>query len=214
MEYMGSYLPHIQPFFAKFFITIVEHNQEIIDFLKQINKSKEAQIQEAKKNAKDFEMIKHNINKKYFGLFDNYLHNSKNKYFNEPEIAEIITNRLKKFDGIYYDLMAYCIMPNHVHFLIDMDIQKHFFEPDEEVTPDKYFSLQKIMQLIKGGSAREINQVLNKKGTVWLKDYWDHFIRTDKEEENVVNYIKMNPVKAELINDCEEWEFTFVRNCD
>jgi REP element-mobilizing transposase RayT len=187
MEYYGTFLPHIQPFFAKFFVTIVLYDEIIIDYYKQITLKKNQEIEKIKGRTEIDFLRKVNINKKYFKLFDDFLPNSTKKYLIEPEIAQIVINRLKKFDGIYYDLLSFCIMPNHVHFLIDTDIQKHFFAENEEVTLEKYFTIQKIMQAIKGGSSREINIARKTKGTVWLKDYWDHYIRTDIEEDGVID---------------------------
>ena len=36
----------------------------------------------------------------------------------EPEVAEMISNTLKHFEGERYELLTWCVMPNHVHALI------------------------------------------------------------------------------------------------
>ncbi|MBN2890723.1 MAG: hypothetical protein JXL97_02550 [Bacteroidales bacterium] len=43
-------------------------------------------------------------------------------------------------------------MPNHVHILIDTEIQKNYLKEDD-ILDTKYVNLGKIMQLIKGASS-------------------------------------------------------------
>ncbi|MBN2890483.1 MAG: hypothetical protein JXL97_01320 [Bacteroidales bacterium] len=45
---------------------------------------------------------------------------------------------------------------------------------------------------------------------MWLRDYWDHYIRNQEEMSRVVDYIKMNPVKAGLVSDWEKWKNLYV----
>jgi len=72
-------------------------------------------------------------------------------------------------------------MPNHVHIL---------FKEKRE--------LSACMRILKGGSSYKINRLLNKKGNFWTKEYYDKFIRDEKHFEIVYNYIKNNPIKANL----------------
>ncbi len=75
-----------------------------------------------------------------------------------------------------YELIAFSIMPNHVHLLI------------KPLMP-----LDKIMQFIKGVSARYINQQLKYSGKFWAKDYYDKFVRDQEHFLRVYAYIKNNP---------------------
>jgi REP element-mobilizing transposase RayT len=103
-------------------------------------------------------------------------------------------------------------MPNHVHFLANFERQlldKNKFQLNHEEL--NYKQLSKIMQYIKGGSAREINLHLNNTGnSVWAKDSYDHFIRNDKEFKNVINYILKNPVKAGFVESTDDWKYSYV----
>ena len=40
---------------------------------------------------------------------------------------------------------------------------------------------------------------------VWQREYWDRFIRNDRHFEAAKNYIVMNPVKAGLVLQPENW---------
>ena len=204
MEYQGTFLPHIQPKYAQYFITFTLSNSTILKYFHEIKYKRELKLKNYKNNNSEKTTIyRTNINKKYFDMFDNFLNtfDSKENYLSDTKCSDIIVNKLKEYHSKYYNLLAYCIMPNHVHILIDTAIQTE---------NDNFVPIGKIMKLIKGGTSREINIILKRKGTLWLRDYYDHYIRTQKEFTNIVNYIKLNPVKSGLVNDWEKWKYTFV----
>lgn len=78
---------------------------------------------------------------------------------------------------------AWVIMPNHVHVLMTL----------REKT-----SLSALLQSWKGGSSNAINRLLNRRGTLWQKDYFDRLIRDGDHFANCVRYIRANPTKARL----------------
>lgn len=78
---------------------------------------------------------------------------------------------------VLYELIAFCIMPNHVHLLIKPLID-----------------LDKLMQKLKGGSAKLINENMGAKGRFWGSDYYDKLIRDEKHFSVVYRYIKNNPL--------------------
>lgn len=115
-------------------------------------------------------------------------------------------------DRQYYDLHAYCIMPNHVHILIDTKQQLEQINNDFIADiPEGYVQLDKIMQLIKGSIARYANLALGRTGKFWQRDSYDHYIRNEKEWQNILAYILNNPVKAGLVKDWENWPYTFYK---
>ncbi|WP_428356115.1 transposase [Methyloprofundus sp.] len=79
---------------------------------------------------------------------------------------------------LWYDLVAFAIMPNHVHLLLK-----------------PYDSLPVLMQKMKGGSAKMINEMMGRSGVFWAKDYYDKAIRDERHFTVVYRYIKHNPVK-------------------
>ena len=77
-------------------------------------------------------------------------------------------------------LFAAVVMPDHVHLL---------FRP--------WVCLPEIMDGIRAASAHSINQLLNRKGKVWERDFFDRLPR-DGEFPRYLDYICTNPVKAGL----------------
>jgi len=54
------------------------------------------------------------------------------------------------------------------------------------------------MQGLKGYSARQANKILERNGKFWHDESFDHWIRNQEEQEEICDYIDMNPVEAGL----------------
>ncbi len=91
-----------------------------------------------------------------------------------------------------YELLAYVVMPNHVHVLI---------EPRT--------SLEQITHGIKGVSARDANRIMNRAGQkFWQAESFDHWVREPAEGEKICRYIENNPVKAGYVGRAEDWRWS------
>lgn len=115
-----------------------------------------------------------------------------------PKLAEQMHHSLQFFDGQRYRLLAWCIMPNHVHVII------------ETLTP-----IARIVQSWKSVTARwalahneELKLGIPDTKHLWMRDYWDRYIRNDTHFENTVIYIHQNPVKADLCERAEDWPWS------
>jgi putative transposase len=102
-------------------------------------------------------------------------------------------------DAKLYNLYCYTIMPNHIHLLLK-----------PVVIDGMVVSLAKIVKDIKGISARIINQVLEQKGSLWAREYYDYWVRNEEEFNNLVNYIRHNPVQAGFVIEAKDWQWTWI----
>jgi len=115
---------------------------------------------------------------------------------NEERFAVLVQNALLYFDARRYSILAWVIMPNHVHVLVEII--------------DRW-PLGRILHSWKSYTAHEINKALGKTGPVWQKEYFDRFIRDERHFNAVIDYIHWNPVKAGLVKEPDEWEFSSSR---
>jgi len=116
----------------------------------------------------------------------------------EPHIARMVQSSLLIFDGRRYRLLAWVVMPNHVHVL---------FEPIDAWT------VAKIVASWKKFTAREICDQLRGHGEdvispVWYREYWDRYIRDETHLRKAIEYIHLNPVKAHLVSKPEDWRWS------
>lgn len=83
-------------------------------------------------------------------------------------------------------------MPNHVHLIL---------EPDEP--------LPAINRWLKTSTAIHANRLLRKTGgPFWQREYFDHWIRTEKELLASIRYVETNPVTAGLVARPESWPWS------
>jgi REP element-mobilizing transposase RayT len=114
-----------------------------------------------------------------------------------PEFAAIVGDSLQHFDAMRYRLIAWVVMPNHVHVLIEQL---------------EGFRLGDIVRSWKSFTAKEINRRRNASGRVWAPDYFHRFIRDAAHFGNAVRYIEENPVNAGLAAQPEDWPFSSAAN--
>jgi len=87
-------------------------------------------------------------------------------------------------------LHAYVIMPDHLHLLI---------VPKE--------SLEKAIQLIKGGFSFRARKEFEWKSDIWQPGFSDHRIREEEDWKNHLGYIRRNPIEARLVEASETYPF-------
>lgn len=114
-------------------------------------------------------------------------------HLNDDRIARVVVDALQELDGVRYRLLAFTIMPNHVHVLFHVSA----------------VPMKKIVQGWKGRTSRAANQMLGKTGhPFWQHDYWDTYMRDPAHEAQTTRYIRNNPVKASLVSDWRRWPWT------
>jgi REP element-mobilizing transposase RayT len=63
---------------------------------------------------------------------------------------------------------------------------------------------------LKGYTARKANEILGRSGTFWEAESYDHQVRDQGEYLRIIKYVIENPVKACLVRNWRDWEWTWV----
>jgi REP-associated tyrosine transposase len=114
-------------------------------------------------------------------------------WLRDKRIAALVEEALLHFDGQRYRVIAWCVMPNHVHGLIETR---------------GGWPLARIVHSWKSYTSHAANQILGLSGDFWFREYHDRFIRDDEHFAKAVAYIEQNPVQARLVNAREEWRWS------
>jgi REP element-mobilizing transposase RayT len=104
------------------------------------------------------------------------------------EITDVLT-RSSEIDGWFVG--DYLLMPDHAHL---------FARPSRDAKP-----LRSWMGTWKSISSRKISAALATKRSLWQRDYFDRFLRTTDDYSEKWNYVAMNPVRAGLCTQPDEW---------
>jgi len=110
----------------------------------------------------------------------------------EPASADIVEGALFHGAGTRYEIFAWVMMPNHVHVLIQQT---------------EGYRLSDLVHGWKSWSAKEINRLRGRTGSVWQRVHYDRYIRNQRHFDATVAYIEENPVRAGLVASPEDWRF-------
>lgn len=117
-------------------------------------------------------------------------------WLRQAEIAQLVEGALLIFDGERYRLLAWCVMPNHVHVLVETG---------------KGWSLDTLLHSWKSYTAKEANRLLRRQGEFWEREYMDRFVRNAEHYGAILAYIEENPVKAKLADLKSNWAWSSAR---
>jgi putative transposase len=104
-----------------------------------------------------------------------------------------VQDALLHFDEKRYRLLSWCVMPNHIHVLIETRAQ---------------FPLATVLHSWKSFTGHEANKLLKLQGEFWQREYLDRFVRNAEHYERIVAYIEENPVKAGLAKIKTDWPWS------
>ena len=100
-----------------------------------------------------------------------------------PRLAQILSDAIREFDDVRYDLDSFVVMPNHVHVLVQFR---------------QGYDLSTVSQSWMRYTARQINKEIGRTGVLWQPEAFDHIIRNPEQFEYLHRYISENPKKANL----------------
>jgi putative transposase len=204
-EYYRRNLPHLQPRGATFLMNFRLSGSlpaEVIGILQAETKQIKQRLFEAKSLDERYKLRKP-LQHQHFNNWDAALHATRPGTFflREDTIAGVVTNSIRFHDREWFDVDAFCIMPNHVHLIIT----------PYERSEDTDYSLTQIMHNIKRNSAKQANKILNRTGAFWQHENYDHYIRDSAELERIIEYVLSNPVKAGLVDDWTQWKWSYCK---
>lgn len=209
LQYQLAYrrnLPHIQPPGATLFITPHLHGSLPVEAIERLRNEFQLRLKQIEREAApaEKELLLYREEKRYFGRFDDLLDRMTHgpDWLRIPDVARIVCNALHNRDGKTYELIAYCVMPNHFHTVLT----------PLPIDSDSYQPLSRIMHVLKGYSAHEANEVLKRRGKFWQAESYDHFVRDTAELERIIYYVINNPVKAGLVEHWADWPWTYWRD--
>ena len=99
----------------------------------------------------------------------------------DARIADLVANALTFFEGSRYTLFAWCVMPNHVHVVVQ---------------PIGNHTLPDILHSWKSYSSKLANRMLGATGKFWREEYFDRILRDDEELGRTIEYVFENPGKV------------------
>jgi len=126
-----------------------------------------------------------------------------------PKARTIVLNSLRHFHNQRYELFAACVMPDHMHVLL-----QPWSKGNDEKGNILFWPLSELMHSIKSFSAHRINELEKKSGSVWEKEHFDRYVRSDRELQQKFHYILRNPWNAGVAGQNEDYPWVWMQDDD
>jgi REP element-mobilizing transposase RayT len=122
-----------------------------------------------------------------------------------PELARIVRRSVYHFVDLRYHLLAYVVMPSHLHWVFQPlpAWSQQLIDEGECRTPREV-----IMHSLKSFTGLVCNRWLQRQGAFWQDESYDHWVRDEEELYRIIDYVEQNPVKAGLVSRASEWRFS------
>lgn len=124
------------------------------------------------------------IRKSEYAYFVSTQTDGRKPFFRHERWARLVTATITHYAKTDFILHAFVIMPDHLHLLI---------------TPAE--SVEKAVQLVKGGFSFRAKRELDWKGEIWQHGFADHRIRDEEDWNHHLDYIRENPLRAYLVEE-------------
>ena len=116
-------------------------------------------------------------------------------HFKQSDLCEMVVEAIQfRQRKAVWEIFSFVVMPSHIHL---------FFELNDEL------SLKRELEEFKrwtGHQASKLNPSFSAR-RFWQSEWFDHWSRSDEEDDKIVRYIQNNPVKARLAKHVGEYEF-------
>ncbi len=174
----------------------------------------------------------HMLRKVLFKRFDIALDLGKygSSRLHHPLLAQIVADAIQELDGKMFDVLAYAVLPNHIHLLLDLHTSEAS-EPnalDIELIDCKALraSVDRLRNTLEQSLKIDFwqmessappttfhkhrsNGTIQSSGKIWHERSFDFPITTAAEFEKCAHFIFQNPVSAELTTHWQDWPYLF-----
>jgi REP element-mobilizing transposase RayT len=190
-----DHLPHLKREGGSYFVTFRLTGTLPAEVLRQLKQERETILAQALAAKRPLTWAEQEeLFRWYASRVDAYLDAGHGEcWLRQPELAQLVADALRFHAGQRFDLLAWVVMPNHVHVV---------------VRPLPGFTLSQITKSWKGFTAREANGRLGRAGEFWQGESYDHLVRDDEDQHRCGHYTTMNPVNARLCAQPEDWRWS------
>jgi putative transposase len=145
---------------------------------------------EARQESDDWLRIHRAVFREMEDWLDRAAWNAKLKIGQVAEmVVEAIEHRRQRGD---WQVFEFVVMPTHLHMFAEVGAA----------------GLKTTLEDFKRWTGHKAGKILGEDGErFWQREWFDHWSRSDEQDERIVRYIRNNPVKAGLVRECGDWPY-------
>jgi len=131
----------------------------------------------------------------YLGFYRYFLtmctHHRARLFVSDPAVRVVVAQLSRTADAERFSVIAYCLMPDHIHVLV------------EGTHPAADF--REFVRVFKQRSAFHWKR--ENASTLWQRSYFEHVLRDEEDTVGVARYILENPVRAGFVERPEAYPY-------
>src|SRR5699024_2400859 len=112
-------------------------------------------------------------------------------------------NKWEKYLLSYSDVWAYCLMPNHFHFLLEIK-DKTFFP--KRINENRF--LENQFKRLFSSYTLSFNKVYERRGSLFQKSFKRVKIDSERYLKHLIHYIHHNPIHHNFTEDYTDWKYS------
>ena len=103
-----------------------------------------------------------------------------------------------------FDILAWVVLPEHMHAIWSM--------PSNDSDYSKRWRLikQHFSKSIEREGATNLSRQRKGEREVWQRRFWEHQIRDERDLQNHLDYVHINPVKHDHVIRASEWPYSSI----
>ena len=152
--------------------------------------------------------------------------NNRETIFKEEKNYQYFLEKFDEYLGNLLDVYAYCLMPNHFHFLVktksdfrSLNGELRFPNSNDQITNSKYIQSKnseisfaevytKAFKDFFICYSKSINNAYNRTGSLFQPKFKRKIITDSNHLSGIFPYIHNNPLRAGLVKRNEDWIFS------
>ncbi len=188
-------LPHWQVADGRYFVTIHLRGAIPVEGQRRIRQiGEQYRYISVKSGKKQNEALE--LSRRIFAEMEEWLDQTSSVHHLErPSFAEMVVEAIEyRCKRCIWEMFSSVVMPSHIHL---------FFELNGEL------SLKHELEEFKrwtGHRAAQLDGQFHGR-RFWQTEWFDHWSRSDEEDERIVRYFRQNPVKAGLAQNTTGWPY-------
>ncbi|TPE45477.1 transposase [Pontibacter mangrovi] len=134
--------------------------------------------------------------------------NNKETLFRHPDNYHYFLQLYRKYVAPYADTFAYCLLPNHVHFLVRVK-EENALKLKYKIEDNKSLvSINRQLGHLLNAYAKAINLKYNRVGRLFQHRFGRKEITSEAYFTRLAFYIHFNPQHHGLIDNFSDWDFS------
>lgn len=129
--------------------------------------------------------------------------------FLEEENYHYFLRQFEKYVAKVADTYAWCLMPNHFHFLVKIKSEADLNIPENYKYDSHKFVMQQWSNFL-NSYAKSVNKRFKRRGALFVDQVRRAYIDSEEYLFKTMHYIHGNPIKHRFRNRAQDWQFSSI----